>query len=62
MQNVRSRKIKASLKKLNDVKGALSSQQYRTIRGQIIAGDICGADKGLRRILPAIFISKEEIL
>ena len=57
-----SRDTKRALKKLNRVKAALSSHQYKTIRGQIIAGDLFGADKGLRKILPAVFILKEEIV
>ena len=60
-QSAASRATKLALKRLNSAKAALSSQQYKTIRGQIIAGDLFGADKGLRKILPAIFIMKEEI-
>lgn len=59
-QNAESRMIKASLKKLNSARDALSSRQYRTIRGQIIAGDIHGAEKGLCRMLPANYILKED--
>ena len=36
------------------LKGArryLSAQQYRTLRGQVLAGDPDGAMKGLRKIL-----------
>lgn len=29
----------------------LTKQQYKTLKGQIIAGDIDGAMKGLRKIL-----------
>lgn len=49
-QNARSLAITAALKRLKDARSALSSQQYSTIKGQIIAGDICGAEKGLRRL------------
>lgn len=33
------------------LKGLISGQQYRTLRGQAIAGDIDGATKGLARVL-----------
>jgi len=46
--------VTAALKRLGKYRGQLSSQQLKTIKGQIIAGDICGAEKGLRRMLPAI--------
>ena len=46
----------AALKRLGQYRGILSSTQLKTIKGQIIAGDICGAEKGLRRLLPAIRI------
>ena len=29
----------------------LTKQQYRTLRGQINAGDLLGAEKGLNRLL-----------
>jgi hypothetical protein len=29
----------------------LTSEQYKTLRGQILAGDAAGAMKGLRKIL-----------
>ena len=32
-------------------KNRLTAQQYRTLRGQILAGDGEGAMKGLRRLL-----------
>lgn len=38
-------------KLLKDSRKYLTKQQYRTIKGQIIAGDIEGARKGLRRLL-----------
>ena len=46
----------AALKRLGQYRGILSSKQLKTIKGQIIAGDICGAEKGLRKLLPAHFI------
>ena len=48
--------VTAALKRLRQYRGILSSTQLKTIKGQIIAGDICGAEKGLRRLLPAIYI------
>lgn len=41
-------------KALIHIKGArrhLTAQQYRTLRGQVLAGDDVGAMKGLRKIL-----------
>lgn len=41
-------------KALIQVKGArprLTAQQYRTLRGQILAGDADGAMRGLRKLL-----------
>lgn len=38
-------------KRLKDNKKYLTKQQYRTIKGQIIAGDTEGAAKGLNRLL-----------
>lgn len=42
------------VKALIQIKGArqhLTAQQYRTLRGQVLAGDPDGALKGLRRLL-----------
>lgn len=36
---------------LRNTKHRLSRQQYRTLKGQVLAGDADGAMKGLRRIL-----------
>ena len=36
---------------LRNTKHRLTMQQYKTLRGQIIAGDADGAMKGLRNIL-----------
>lgn len=36
---------------LKENKKHLTKQQYRTIKGQLIAGDIEGASKGLNRLL-----------
>lgn len=38
-------------KRLKENKKHLTKQQYRTIKGQLIAGDIEGASKGLNRLL-----------
>lgn len=36
---------------LRNTKHRLTKQQYKTLRGQVLAGDSDGAMKGLRRIL-----------
>lgn len=36
---------------LHSFREKLTKQQYKTIRGQIIAGDIDGAMRGLQKIL-----------
>lgn len=38
-------------KLLKDSREYLTHQQYKTIKGQIIAGDVEGARKGLLRLL-----------
>lgn len=38
-------------RKLKEAKKQLTDQQYRTIKGQLIAGDVTGAVKGLNRLL-----------
>ena len=35
---------------LKKYKPLLTKQQYRTIKGQIIAGDYLGAEKGLKKL------------
>ena len=42
---------KEAMDKLYEHKNMLTSQQYRTFRGQICSGDIVGFHKGLDRIL-----------
>ena len=42
---------KAALKVLKGSKARLTKQQYKTLRGQILAGDDVGAMKGLAKIL-----------
>ena len=39
------------LKKLKIQKKYLTAQQYRTIKGQALAGDVVGADKGLEKLM-----------
>lgn len=39
------------LKHLKMQRDRLTTQQYKTIRGQAIAGDILGANKGLIKLL-----------
>lgn len=41
----------AALGHLRSVKNRLTRQQFKTLRGQILAGDPAGAMKGLRKIL-----------
>ena len=40
-----------ALAKLKAVRHRLNYQQYKTLRGQVLAGDADGAMKGLKRIL-----------
>lgn len=42
----------AALSHLRSAKNRLTRQQFKTLRGQILAGDPDGAMKGLRNILP----------
>lgn len=44
---------KKALGRLLAVKPKLTRQQYKTIKGQILAGDADGAMKGHRRLLAA---------
>lgn len=41
-------------KKLKQYKNILTSQQYKTIKGQIKSGDYIGATKGLNRCIYGI--------
>lgn len=43
--------IYTALGQLNGYRSRLTPQQYRTIRGQILAGNIDGAMKGLQKLL-----------
>ena len=40
-----------ALMRLKACRGRLTTQQYKTLRGQILAGDSEGAMKGLRKLL-----------
>lgn len=40
----------AALKALRQHKRALTAQQMRTVKGQILSGDIGGAMRGLKRL------------
>lgn len=60
-QIANQREVSEALKRLKSLRGAISTQQLKTIRGQIIAGDICGAEKGLRRLLPAFSFTNKEV-
>ena len=41
----------AFIKLLKEFNGVLTKQQIKTLRGQVLAGDISGAFKGLERII-----------
>lgn len=40
-----------TMKLLKANRGRLTPQQFRTIKGQVLAGDILGAQKGMQNIL-----------
>ena len=42
--------MKKNIKLLNEYKGTLTKQQYKTLKGQIIKGDIEGFRKGLFKL------------
>ena len=42
---------KEALFKLKSYRGRLTPQQYKTLRGQILAGDDKGTLKGLKKVL-----------
>jgi hypothetical protein len=37
-------------RRLKRIRGDIPAQTYRTIKGQIIAGDYMGADRGIKRL------------
>ena len=43
--------VKTALARLDACNGHLTPQQYKTLRGQILAGDAVGALAGLQRLL-----------
>lgn len=43
--------LQSFLGKLKACNRYLTQQQYKTLRGQAIAGDVLGANKGLEKIL-----------
>lgn len=46
-----NREIDEALKQLRANHGRLTRQQFKTLKGQILAGDPAGALKGLQRLL-----------
>lgn len=44
-------RLNSFMKKLKNSRLYLSKQQYRTIKGQALSGDVDGAQKGLNLIL-----------
>ena len=48
----------SALIRLKSCRGSLTVQQYKTLRGQVLAGDHIGAMKGLQKLLKTM---KEEI-
>ena len=55
-----TRKCVMELIKANSTK--LTTQQKKTIRGQVNAGNICGAYKGLNKILNRIKESEKNVI
>lgn len=48
--------IKQCFKLLNDYKGRLTKQQYKTFKGQILKGDIEGFRKGLFNLMKLQYV------
>lgn len=44
-------RLNSFMRKLKNSRQYLSKQQYRTIRGQALSGDVDGAQKGLNSLL-----------
>ena len=44
-------RLNSFIRKLKNCRQYLSKQQYRTIKGQALSGDIDGAQKGLNSLL-----------
>lgn len=47
-------KTDVAFAQLKAARGKLTKQQYRTLKGQIIAGDSDGAMRGLQKILGSV--------
>ena len=47
------------LARLKQNRQYLTKQQFKTIRGQILAGDFAGAEKGLYRLLKNVWVNNE---
>lgn len=43
--------ISLFINQLNEIKDILTKQQYKTLKGQALAGDAAGANKGLMKLL-----------
>lgn len=48
---VLTREQKKVMSDLKSNKGRLTAQQYRTVKGQILAGDTVGAARGMKKLL-----------
>lgn len=53
VQNDAMRYLRAHrfMEHMKQVKAHLTTQQYKTLRGQALAGDIDGAEKGLAKLM-----------
>lgn len=45
-----------ALRHLRDCRNRLTPQQYKVLKGQIAAGDVTGALKGLRKLLKRVSV------
>lgn len=50
--------LQSFLGRLRACNKLLTQQQYKTLRGQAIAGDVLGAKKGLEKILKTVEVTK----
>ena len=48
------------LEKLRRSAKYLQGQEFRTLKGQALAGDLAGAEKGLRRLLEERMVYEDE--
>lgn len=51
MDKREAREIREALERVRACRDRLTAQQYRTLRGQVLAGEIAGALKGVKKIL-----------